>query len=291
MVKYRLSAFSDEYSPVLEEQIEGLVKNRIRMMELRGVDGTNVADLTPAQVLEVKKKLEASGIALSAIASPIGKIGVGDPIGPHLHKLRHVLETAVTLGVDRVRVFSFYIPEGEDPESFRETVLDRVGRMVEMAEEYEVLLCHENEKGIYGDTPERCLQLLRTFDGRLGCVFDPANFVQSGCDSFEAYRLLAPYLTYLHIKDADRHGTVVPAGFGLGSLPEILAVLNHARTGEMILTVEPHLRVFPGSDTLEKHSPSTRSMAASTYPSNRDAFETAVHWTRACLPNNCEHEF
>ena len=42
MVKFRLSAFSDEYSPSLDEQIEGLITSKIRMTELRGVDGINV---------------------------------------------------------------------------------------------------------------------------------------------------------------------------------------------------------------------------------------------------------
>lgn len=79
MVKFRLSAFSDEYSPSLDEQIEGLITSKIRMTELRGVDGINVSDLTPLQASDVHKKLESSGISVSAIGSPIGKIKITDP--------------------------------------------------------------------------------------------------------------------------------------------------------------------------------------------------------------------
>ena len=113
MVKFRLSAFSDEYSPSLDEQIEGLITSKIRMTELRGVDGINVSDLTPLQASDVHKKLESSGISVSAIGSPIGKIKITDPFEPHLDKLKNTCETADTLFASRIRVFSFFIPDGK----------------------------------------------------------------------------------------------------------------------------------------------------------------------------------
>ena len=195
------------------------------MTELRGVDGINVSDLTPLQASDVHKKLESSGISVSAIGSPIGKIKITDPFEPHLDKLKNTCETADTLFASRIRVFSFFIPDGK----------------------------YENEKGIYGDTPERCLEILNEFDGRLGCVFDPANFIQCGCEPFEySYNLLKTHITYLHIKDALKNGTVVPAGMGVGSIPELLAVINRVHKGDFILTIEPHLRVFSGLENLEE---------------------------------------
>ena len=47
-------------------------------------------------------------------------------------------------------------------------------------------------------------------------VFDPANFVQCGIDTIEAFELLQDRITYLHIKDALPDGSVVPAGKGHG---------------------------------------------------------------------------
>ena len=172
MVRFRFSAFSDEYSASLDEQIEGLLLNKIKMTELRGVDGTNVSDLTPDQASDVKRRLDAHGISVSAVGSPIGKIGVTDPIAPHLDKLRNTCEIALRLGTSRIRVFSFYIPDGKY-EEYRDEVLDRMGKMLEIGDEYGLKLCHENEKGIYGDTPERCLDIMTAFEGRYGCVFDP----------------------------------------------------------------------------------------------------------------------
>ena len=251
MVRFKLSAFSDEYSPNLDSQIEGLLKNKVKMTELRNIDGVNVSDLSPMQAMDVKKKLDACGISVSAIGSPLGKIQITDPMDAHLEKLKQTCDTAEIMGCRRIRMFSFYIPDGKYDE-YRNEVIDRIGRMLDIAETYGLSLCHENEKGIYGDTAERCLDLLDAFDGRLGCVFDPANFIQCGTEPFpHAYYMLAPYMNYMHIKDAHRNGTIVPAGMGIGCIPELLAVINNARTGDFILTVEPHLRVFDGLAALE----------------------------------------
>ena len=280
MVKFRVSAFSDEYSPKFDEQIEGLLANQVHMTELRHIDEVNVSDLTLTQASEVRRKLDAAGIGVSAIGSPIGKIQITDPMGPHLDKLRNTCEVAEIVGTDRIRMFSFYVPEGE-AEKYKDEVIDRIGRMLDVADEYHVKLCHENEKGIYGEKPEQCRTILDSFPGRLGCVFDPANFVVCGCEPFEfGYELLKKDITYMHIKDATRSGTVVPAGCGIGCLPEILALINLTRNGEFIVTVEPHLKVFSGLDKLQHGT----AAIGNAYETSAEAFAAAVEALRQCIP-------
>ena len=286
MVRFRISAFSDEYSPNLDAQIEGLLANHVRMTELRNVDGTSVSDLTPAEAAEVRRKLDAHGITVSSIGSPLGKISVTDPMEPHLDKLKNTCELAGVLGTGRIRMFSFYIPDGKY-EEYRGEVFDRIGKMLDAADGYGVQLCHENEKGIYGDTPERCAELLAEFPGRLGCVFDPANFVQCGAKPFpDAYELLKTRITYMHIKDALPAGTIVPSGMGVGGVPEILSVLNLTRTGDFVLTAEPHLRVFAGLDKLEAGQAHTA--LGNAYATASEAFAAAVEHLRWCLPRNSQ---
>lgn len=283
MVKYRFSAFADEYSPALDEQIEGLIANKVRMIELRGVDGINVSDLTPLQAADVHKKLESSGISVSAIGSPLGKISITEPMEKHIEKVKNTCELAEILQTSKIRVFSFYIPDGRY-EDYRNEVIDRLGIMLDIADEYGVRMCHENERGIYGDNAERCLDIMNEFDGRLGCVFDPANFIICGVEPFpHAYEVLKTHITYMHIKDALHNGTIVPAGHGIGGIPELLAVINHVHTGDFILTAEPHLRVFDGLKEL-----GNASSVASTYPTSAAAFSAAINALRYCLPRNAE---
>ena len=91
MAIFRLSAFADEYSPNFDEQIKGLLANGIHLMEPRGIDGVNISDLTKEKTLEVKAKLDAAGIGISALGSPIGKIRIDEDFEAHKDKLRRWL--------------------------------------------------------------------------------------------------------------------------------------------------------------------------------------------------------
>ena len=278
MAKFVLSAFADEASPMLDEQIQALKEEGISLIELRGVDGKNVSSLTIEEAQAVKTKLDAAGIRLSALGSPYGKASLGQTFDEHLASFKHGLELCKVLDCKRIRMFSFY-PAGPVEEA-REEVLRRLEIMLNLAEEAGVQLVHENEKGIYGDDTARNADLLDHFGTRLGFAFDPANFVQCGVNTLETYEQLHDRITYMHIKDALlADGAVVSAGNGDGHVAEILGRLNAEREGEVILTVEPHLTVFAGLQNLQdeelKHHES--------YPDSRTAFHAAVSALKGIL--------
>ena len=248
-----LSGFSDEIAPELDLQLAALQEWGVTHLELRAADGVNVSDFTPEKVREVKAKLEAAGISVSYIGSPLGKIGIQEDFAPHLDKLKRTLEIQKELGAPYVRMFSFYIPQDQNPADFREEVLDRLGRMVEEAKAWDSVLLHENEKDIYGDNASRCKELMDAFYGpHFQAVFDFANFVQVGQETLPAYELLKPYVTYVHVKDAQwGTGTVVPASQGDGHVGEILAdLIGGGWKG--FLSLEPHLTDFAGLAALEQ---------------------------------------
>lgn len=248
-----LSGFSDEIAPELDLQLAALQEWGVTHLELRAADGVNVSDFTPEKVREVKAKLEAAGISVSSIGSPLGKIGIQEDFAPHLDKLKRTLEIQKELGAPYVRMFSFYIPQDQNPADFREEVLDRLGRMVEEAKAWDSVLLHENEKGIYGDNASRCKELLEAFYGpHFKAVFDFANFVQVGQETLPAYELLKPYVEYVHVKDAQwGTGAVVPAGQGDGHVKEILTdLIGGGWKG--FLSLEPHLTDFAGLAALEQ---------------------------------------
>ena len=153
-------------------------------------------------------------------------------------------------------MFSFYYPEGDDPGLYRNEILERLSQMSAMAKAEDITLCHENEKAIYGDNAERCLDILTHVPGLKG-IFDPANFIQVGQNTLEAWKMLSPYIVYMHIKDALPNGTVVPAGEGEGHVKEILSMFR--AQGGVHVTVEPHLKVFTGFEKLEKPEKSEKS--------------------------------
>ena len=272
MAKFILSAFADEASPLLDEQIEALTQAGICCVEMRGVDGKNVKDLSDEEAASAREKLDRAGIRVSSMGSPFGKIGINDDFENHFLEFKRALKICKILGTKRMRMFSFYYPKGEDPCQYRDVVFERLSRMLDEAEKEGIELCHENEKGIYGDVAARCLELIEHFGGRLKCIFDPANFIQCGEKPIENFALLKDHICYMHIKDALlTTGAVVPSGAGDGNIADILAGLTPRADG-MVLSVEPHLTVFKGLKDLQdeelKH--------AYTYPDARTAFSAAV---------------
>ena len=274
-----LSGFSDEIAPELDRQLEVVWELGLTHIELRAADGVNVSDFTEEKLREVKEKLQAAGVKVSSIGSPIGKIGIEEEFGPHLEKLKRTLEIQKELDAPYLRMFSFYLPEDRDPGEFRGEVMDRVGRMVEEAKSWDAVLLHENEKKIYGDNAARCKELLDTFYGpHFKGVFDFANFVEVGQETLPAYELLKPYIEYVHIKDAlMAEKKVVPAGKGNGHVREILSdLIGGGWKG--FLSLEPHLIDFAGLAALEqdaKHRESTLD--------GKDAWKLALDSLKAIL--------
>ncbi len=238
-----LTGFADEISPDPAEQLATLAAESIAHLELRGAWSVNVADFTAEQVAAFRAAVDGAGVRVSAIGSPVGKIPVGAPLGPELDRLRRVADIAAELGTTIVRVFSFYIPGGDPPERCRQQVVDRMGALAGIAEDRGLVLAHENEKEIYGDTPGRCADVITAVGSpALRATFDPANFVQCGVRPHsDAYALLRPFLVYLQVKDAlAATGEVVPAGEGDGQLRETLTALRDSGfTG--FVSLEPHL--------------------------------------------------
>jgi sugar phosphate isomerase/epimerase len=259
-VTFTLSGFADEISPEPGEQLATLAAESISHLELRSAWSVNVADLSAGQLASFRRALDDSGVRVSAIGSPIGKIAVGAPLAPELDRMRRIADVALEFGTTIVRVFSFFIPAGEPPQRFRQQVIDRMSALTEIAEQNGLVLAHENEKEIYGDHPDRCADLIAAVGSpALRATFDPANFVQCGVRPHtEAYPLLRPYLVYLQVKDAlATTGEVVPAGEGDGQVRETLAALA-ADGFAGFVSLEPHLAAaaryggFSGPDGFQR---------------------------------------
>jgi 3-dehydroshikimate dehydratase len=241
---FTLSAFGDEIDADLDTQLDVLAAQSVRHLEVRGVWGENILDLDAAHLRRVRQTLDARGFGVSAIGSPIGKSALDQPRAYELERLERAIEAAQVLGTRLIRVFSFYVAP-EQAQQQRDEVLARMAALTERAAQAGMTLVHENEKEIYGDTPERCRDLLATINSpTLRLAFDPANFVQVGVAPMErAWPLLEAYTTHVHIKDARlADGSVTPAGEGDGAVPALLDALI-ARGYRGFLTLEPHLQI------------------------------------------------
>lgn len=239
---FTLSAFADEISPDPEQQLDVLEKCGVRHIELRSILKTNVLDLTDLQIQELKQLLDKRGFKLSAIGSPIGKVKIDQPFEPHLQRFRRAIELCKVFATNNIRIFSYYLPEGEAWPKWRDTVMSRLQTQTAMAETAGVRLVHENEHGIYGDDPARVVDLFRTIQSpSFRAVYDPANYVVDGFDPWQAWEMTREFTVHFHIKDwihGENHGTI--AGTGQGKIPDVLKDAV-ARKYAGFATLEPHL--------------------------------------------------
>lgn len=242
-MNWQLSGFGDEVDADPVVQVAVLQALGARCIEVRSAWGTNVADLDDAQLAELDRVLRKRGQQVSAVASPVGKVPVEADPDDEVVRLRRIAHVATVLGTPYVRIFSFFTGERK-PDEVRDDVLRRMAGLAAVAEETGVVLLHENEKGIYGDTPHRVLDLVESIGSpALKVAWDSANFVQVGVERphDEGFALLRPHLEYLQVKDAlAADGSVVPAGEGDGQVEATVSALA-ADGFSGFASLEPHL--------------------------------------------------
>ena len=262
----KLCAFADEADNMLAGQIEALKRNGISLIEVRSVDGKNVSELTDEEAREAYEQLHQNGITVWSVGSPLGKVNIAEA-EEHMKKVRRVLELANIFGAKRIRMFSFY-----EAYEKSEEVKKYLTRMCEIASEHGVVLCHENEKEVYGDTLDRVLELVTADIEGLGFVFDPANYVQCGINVKEALDRLFDKTAYFHIKDVIAEtGELVPAGAGDGHIDYMIELIKQSGR-DAVLTLEPHLKLFEGYGAIDNTVLQTKYQFAD----NNESFDAAV---------------
>lgn len=272
MARFVFSAFADEAGSSLDAQIEALKRNDIGFIELRAIDGKGVLSHSEEELAAIREKLDAAGIRVSSVGSPIGKYPINEDFAPHYEQFLYCLKAADILGADKIRLFSFFVDQNALKEH-REEVLSRMQKMLDVARERGITLCHENETAVYGQMPAEVADLLSSLQDLRG-IFDAANYVMNDADALEGFAATLPSLEYIHVKDACyADHAIVPAGEGDGKWREVLLAANEAKDGVVYLTLEPHLRLFDAFKDIDAHS---ELKGHHTFETARESFDYAA---------------
>ena len=271
----KLSAFADEVTDDFLGQVKYLAEENVGYIEPRFINKKNIMDLDKRQLNEAKKMIKNHGLKVSAIGSPIGKVRLDEPFEPHLDKFKHAVDLALLFETPYIRMFSYYAPQGQNIDDYRDQVMERMAAKIEVLtkEDVDVTMVHENEAKIYGHTAEHCVDIVETINSpKLRLVYDPANFVwaEKITDNVKScWPMMKPYVVHIHIKDwklgAKDVGSI--PGEGDGQIKELLAELA-AMAYDGCLTMEPHLQAggqFGGStgpELFSKAIAAVRDLAA-----------------------------
>lgn len=274
-IKITLAAFADEADAELSGQIAAMKRNGLSRIELRNVGRLSCADLTAEMAKEIRARLDDEGMRIETLGSPIGKVKISSDFNAEAERFLRIAETAHLLGASKIRMFSFFRDPEWEEERGQTTALEYLSRLSEQAGD--LMLCHENEKDIYGDGYEFCLSICKNVP-KIRAVFDPSNFVQCGVDTAVAWEALKEHVEYLHLKDARADGIVVPCGDGIGNVPAI--VEDFIDRGGRFMTLEPHLADFASKKYLEKEEYKTCGYA---FDDTNEAFDAAVAAVRKIL--------
>ena len=253
--KIIISGFADEIDPQLDVQLKVVKELGMEYICFRAADGKGVAEYTVDEVREnILPRLNAAGVKVSSLGSPIGKIDIDDDAAyeKQLQQLDTLCRICNLLDCKYIRMFSFWMLN-KDPDQWKDEVLRKLRGFADIAAKYGVILIHENEKDIYGDIGSRCKTILDELASPyFKAAFDFANFVQCGEDTAECWELLKEHVAYIHIKDAvaGKNENVVCAT-GDGRIPEILRKAIREDGYEGFLTLEPHLVLFATLQSLE----------------------------------------
>ncbi len=253
MTAWRLSGFADEAYTDLPDQLRFLTSLGIERIDLRHFerDGQrcSIAEATSAERALMARQLREADIACHCVATPVGKAPVEGDFAVQQRQLANGLAAAAEFGSRAVRVFGFRCRSAADDR-------DCIGNLTRLCEQAHrdapgVRLLLENERDVFGESPEQILAALHAIDAEnLGYVCDPANFAVVGVDALGAVRQLREHIDALHVKDRGSAGKMVLPGEGLCGWPQILVELD-GRDYPMTLALEPHL------DVAERHFGST----------------------------------
>ncbi|WP_236240775.1 sugar phosphate isomerase/epimerase [Streptomyces sp. CC228A] len=163
----------------------------------------------------VAGRFEDAGVRILCVAgyARVAQAGDDEPVYEELHRLLYL---AADLGAPYARVFP---GGGDQPRAAADaTAARRLGAAAEVAAEIGVrVLLETHDSHPAGADAARVVAAVG--HPHVGALWDVMHTWRAGEDPAESYRLLAPYLGYVQVKDIASREDTAPLPLGAGVLP------------------------------------------------------------------------
>lgn len=223
--KLRIASITDEFSPTdFGLALDSMAAIGMTGAELRVVFGKNIMDLTEEELLKAKAMLDAKGIEVISIASPILKCTL--PNAPDVDTrfqqdmfnakytiedqpalAQHAFKVAKLMGAKIIRVFSYW--RTVDPDQCFDAVIAALKELADRAAEHDLIIGLENEHACNIATAAEAARALNALPHpNLMLVWDPANALCSGETPFPGGYAGLPKdrIIHVHVKDCHMEG-------------------------------------------------------------------------------------
>ena len=237
--KFHVGVISDEISPDFDHACYVINKEYgLNYVELRGMWGKNLQDISDAQIAEAQKIIAKYGLQVTDISSPLFKVNwPGAPPSTYgakedlhgaaessLAQQDEVLMKSIALAkqfkTNKVRCFDFW--RIDDIKSYRTAINEKLQQAAETAGKHNVMLVLENEFACNTATGREAAATLAGVPSRnLALNWDPGNAVMRG--EFDAFpngwdALPKDRIHHCHVKNAikDASGKIVWSPVDIG---------------------------------------------------------------------------
>ena len=230
---FPIAAITDEFSPDIAAAVRSMSEIGMTAAELRVVFGKNIIDLTDEELGRAKQIVNAQGMSIISIASPLLKCVLPDApevdarfqqdifaskhtFGDQARLTERAFEIARRMGASIVRVFSYW--RTVKPEECFERVVIALRTLAQKAAKHNLIIGLENEQACNIATGAETARVLAAIDHpHLQVVWDPCNALVSGENPFpQGYRQLpVRRIVHVHAKDCfvnDHTPTFGPLG-------------------------------------------------------------------------------
>jgi L-ribulose-5-phosphate 3-epimerase len=271
MQHFPIAAITDEFSTDdLDVALGAMSEIGMTGAELRVVGGRNIIDLTDDEVARARAQVEAHGMRVLSIASPLLKCVLPDggsiderfqqdvfgsayTFADQPRLTRRAFEIAERSGAGIIRVFSYW--RTVDPERGYERIARALAALADEAMDRGIVIGLENEHACNVGTAAEAARMLAAVDHpALKLIWDPANAFILGETPYPAgYALLpADRIVHVHAKDCVMSGQK-PAWGPLGEMSidwkgQVAALVRDGYNGA--LSLETHWR-GPDGDRLQ----------------------------------------
>lgn len=219
----QLAAITDEISQEFEHALDVMLEYGATGAELRGLWGTNIADLSSEQAARAKAALQARGMQVVGLSTPFfkcdltpqttnpgeaaGAMHLATPLGleQQMDLLTRCIRLAHYFETPLLRVFTFWRKEVLTPE-IEQRIVDAFEAPLAIAAQEGVILGLENEHACFIGTGAEAGRIAAAINSpHLKIVWDPGNAYFAGETPYPTgYEAVKPWLTHLHVKDGKR---------------------------------------------------------------------------------------
>ena len=245
-----LTGIADEAAPDIETQVRTHKELGWNHIELRLVDGKNVAgELSDSDFDRVCGVLDREQVTVTGFASRIANWSrhITDDFALDVDDLKASIPRMNRLGVRPTRVMSWKgdgVPENE----WRDEAIRRMKELARIAEDGGVLLCHENCTGWGGLSVEHMLEFRDAVGSpAFALLYDIGNTLSHGLEPESFFRGIRGEFVYLHVKDVRRRADggasdeYAYCGEGDANVREYLTKIIREDGYDGVISIEPHV--------------------------------------------------